>query len=288
MALLTETMLREQFGESSTPSVTRYEVPAGTVVTPSARAWLIDRRVDLVIGTKVVFATPRGGSEASAPTAPRGAPAAPVSPPPEAEAVPRATGEPMRSALPVFIPPEHYDVIDGSQVDTKPEHLCALRGNLLVPKNHPQIRFRGRLDSLEADLLVAELAFTRLGLAKGVAELEEVLDYVKHILRCEVLDEPFEKVSLFGLDDEQLRAHSHHPRQYYGIPHFAAGVADGEAVVLLNQVRTRVREVELSAYEAFDAGGTREPTRPDIIRALNRLSSAVYLMMLKAKTGGYQ
>ncbi len=173
MALLTETMLREQFGESSTPSITRYEVPEGTVVTPSARAWLIDRRVDLIIGQKVIFATPRPESNA--------APAAPA-----------ASGPPNdqpRSALPAFTPPEHFDVIDGSQVTTKPEHLCALRGNLLVPKGHPQIRFRGRLDSLEADLLLAEVAFRRLGLAKGVAELEEVLRYVKHILRCEVLDE---------------------------------------------------------------------------------------------------
>ena len=274
MALLTETMLREQFGESSTPSITRYEVPAGTVVTPSARAWLIDRRVDLVIGDKVIFANPRAGTD-EAPTAP---------PPPTRE--PADPGEP-RSALPAFTAPDHFDVIDGSQVATKPEHLCALRGNLLVPKGHPQIRFRGRLDSLEADLLVAEVAFARLGLAKGVAELEEVLRYVKQILRCEVLDTPFEQVRLFGLDDEAIRAHSHHPQQYYGIVHFAPSVDDGEAVVLLNQLRTRAREVELAAYDAFAVGGTQEPTRIDLIRALNRLSSGFYLMMLKAKTGGY-
>ena len=272
MALLTETMLREQFGESSTPSITRYEVPAGTVVTPSARAWLIDRRVDLVIGSKVIFANPRADSNDTRPSPP----------------APDRAEDPVRSALPAFTPPEHFDVIDGSRLATKPEHLCALRGNLLVPKDHPQIRLRGRLDSLEADLLMAEVAFRRLGLAAGVAELEEVLGYVKHILRCEVLEEPFDRVSLFGWEDEELRHRSHHPQQYYGIVHFAPCVDDGEAVVLLNQLRTKAREVELVAYDAFAVGGVTEPTRLDLIRALNRLSSAFYLMMLKAKTGGYQ
>lgn len=295
MALVTEAKLREEFPDPDQISITRYEVPAGTVVTPSARAWLIDKKIDLMIGSKVVFAAPRtsaGGetlpkqsgepsdrvapsvSSGSASVVPSGSPAQPAS-----GAAP--------SALPAFTKPEHFDVIDGSQIDVKPEYLTALRGNLLVPKNHPQIKFRGQLDSLEAYLLVLQVEFSKLGLPKAVAELGEVLRYVKQILRCEVLDVPCEQMSLFGLDDEELRHRSHYPNQYYGIPHFAASVDDGAAVVLLNQLRTRVREVELAAYDAFAVGGTQPPTRVDIIQALNRLSSAVYLMMFKAKTKEY-
>ena len=49
--------------------------------------------------------------------------------------------------------------------------------------------------------------------------------------------------------------------------------------------RAQVREVELAAAEAF----TQENKifRPDIIQALNRLSSAVYIMMLKQGSGCY-
>lgn len=277
MALVTEAGLREQFRDGVSLSTTRYDVPAGTVVTPSARAWLVDHQLDLVIGGLVVFASPRT-ADASA-----GAKLA------------EATGANQQqakagpaSALPAFNKPEHFDVIDGSQIADKPEHLTALRGNLLVPKNHPQIRFRGMVDALEADLLSAQVAFRRIGLGKGVSELGEVLRYVKQLLRCEVLDVPFEDAELFGMDEAALRHRSHHPQETYGIPHFAASVDDGEAVVTLNQLRTKVRQVELAAYDAFNAGGSAPPTRLDLIRALNRLSSAIYIMMFKAKTKEYE
>ncbi|MDR0285931.1 MAG: hypothetical protein LBI33_13740 [Propionibacteriaceae bacterium] len=274
MALVTEMTLREQLDEASLATMTRYEVPANTVVTPAARAWLMDRRIDLVIGQKVIFAVPRGLRDDPGPTVPGSVTAAS----PAAEPV---------SALPAFTPPDHFDVIDGSQIAGKPEHLTALRGNLLVPKNHPEIKFRGQIDSLEADILLAQVQFVGLGLAAGVAELGEVLRYAKQILRCEVLEVPFDTVTLFGFNDAELRHRSHHPKDFYGIPHFAPSAEDGPAVVLLNSLRTKVREVELAAYDAFAVGGTQPPTRIDLIRALNRLSSAVYLMMLKAKTGGY-
>jgi len=262
MALITEAHLREQFGETGDPSVSRYELPAGTVVTPSARAWLIDHRIDLVIGGRIAFAPPKTGEVEQAP--------APV------------------SALPAFTAPKEFDVIDGSKIDAKPEHLTALRGNLLVPKNHPQIKFRGMLDALEADIVAAQVVFHRLGLDKGVDDLRDVLRYTKQILRCEVLDVPFEDAVLFGLDDAALRERSHHPQQYFGLPHFAASMEDGEAVVLLNQLRTKVRQVELAAYDAFAVAGTEAPSRIDIIQALNRLSSGVYIMMYKAKTKEYE
>jgi len=256
VALLTEAQLRRQFGDTGEPGITCYELPAGTIVTPSARAWLTDHRIDLIVGQ--VRVTPK----------------------------PAPDEEP--SALPAFIPPSRFDVIDGSQIETKPEHLTALRGNLLVPKNHPQIRFRGQLDALEADIVAAELVFDRLGLSQGLDDLRQVMRYVKEILRAEVLDVPFETPGLFGLSDAQLREQSHHPRRTYGITHFAASCKDGEAVVVLNQLRTRARQAEIAAYDAFSATGVAEPTRIDIIQALNRLSSAFYLMMFRTKTGVYQ
>jgi ethanolamine utilization cobalamin adenosyltransferase len=91
---------------------------------------------------------------------------------------------------------------------------------------------------------------------------------------------------LFGMDEAELRSRSHTPKKYYGIQHFFASVEDGEAVVLLNCLRAEAREVELVAYEAFKTEDG-EPKRPDIIRALNRLSSAYYIMMFKAKTKEY-
>ena len=57
---------------------------------------------------------------------------------------------------------------------------------------------------------------------------------------------------------------------------------DGLAVLLLNRCRCVARQVELMAVRAFaDAEGN--PTRVDILRALNRVSSMLYLLMLQEK-----
>jgi ethanolamine utilization cobalamin adenosyltransferase len=165
----------------------------------------------------------------------------------------------------------------------KPEHMTSLRGDMLVSKDHPRIRLRGRLDGLQARILEAQILFRRLGQEKAVSDLGEVLGVVRAILRCEVLDEPLEQFLLLGMDEEEIRARSHRPKDYYGLQHFFASVDDGEAVITLNSLRTLVREAELAFYDAFK----HEDGRADLALALNRLSSVFYVMMFKAKTGEY-
>ena len=59
--------------------------------------------------------------------------------------------------------------------------------------------------------------------------------------------------------------------------------SDGEVMGRLNRVRCAAREAELRAAEAFcDREGN--PTRPDILRALNRMSSMLYLLMMEEKS----
>jgi ethanolamine utilization cobalamin adenosyltransferase len=62
---------------------------------------------------------------------------------------------------------------------------------------------------------------------------------------------------------------------------------DGPLTLAANRLRTQTREVEIAALEAFAVPGGGPPGRPDLLRALNRLSSAFYVMMLKAKAGEY-
>ena len=164
---------------------------------------------------------------------------------------------------------------DGGYYDEKPEHMTQLEGNILVPKTHPRIVFRGKLDALQAQVIL--LALEEPGL-KG--PLEEILDFLRRMLRCEVLGEPCPFGTLFGMPEEQLRKVSQLPQKYLGIPHFMPGPEDGAPIARLNVLRTQVREAELLAVNAFP--GDRE----DIVRGLNRLSSAVYILMLKQKGRG--
>ena len=53
--------------------------------------------------------------------------------------------------------PEEYRLENGAVLPEKPEHYTHLRGNILVPKTHPVIAFRGAMDCLQAELLLAQL-----------------------------------------------------------------------------------------------------------------------------------
>lgn len=181
--------------------------------------------------------------------------------------------------------PAMYRTLSGATLTEKPEHMTHLKGNILVPKDHPRIAFRGMIDALEAEILLtqqASAAYPRL-----VSELEEVLSFVRNFIRCDVLDEPLKDIRLCGYDAGQLREYSHYPDKYLGQPHFLPSHTDGAALLAVNKLRTLVRQTELAAYAAFqDADGA--VTRGDIILGLNRLSSLMWIIMCKLKGGQYE
>ena len=50
--------------------------------------------------------------------------------------------------------PERYRLLSGGYIEHKPEHMTHLNAQVLVPKTHPRIVLRGKLDTLEAELLL--------------------------------------------------------------------------------------------------------------------------------------
>ena len=176
--------------------------------------------------------------------------------------------------------PEKYRLPGGGWLEEKPEHMTHLNGDTLVPKTHPRIRFRGKLDTLEAELLLCQQECPRYE-----KEVGEVLGFVRELLRREVLEEPIGDEPLLGMTEAEIRKRSHFPQDYYGQPHFMPSVIDGPVILRLNRCRCAAREAELSAAEAFtDREGI--PTREDLLRAMNRLSSVLYLLMIREKAGG--
>ena len=176
--------------------------------------------------------------------------------------------------------PEQYRLINGAILKEKPEHMTHLNGDVLVLKTHPRIRFRGAMDSLEAELLWCALhADGRLR-----KELEEILAAARMLIRCDVLEEQVPEGKLCGLTEHEIRSHSHRPQDYYGQAHFMPEAQDGERILRLNRCRTAARTAELTAAEAFtDENGCAE--RADILRSLNRMSSMLYILMIQEKAG---
>jgi len=261
MSVLTEAALRILLKDADLEAMTEYSVESGVIVTPSARSWLTENKIDLVVDGKRISRAGRPQKNASS------------YPEPE---VSSASDKTVCCRMRV----------DG-KAGEKPEYMTALCGNTLVCKTHSIISLRGKLDSLTARILEVQLAFLRLGMQKGFDDLDETLDLARSIMRAEVRGETLEDVCLFEMDEAELRSRSHTPKEYYNTPHFIASAHDGEAIVLLNSLRAASREVELEACRAFETESCGSG-RPDIIKALNRLSSAYYVMMLRAKSGEYE
>ena len=176
--------------------------------------------------------------------------------------------------------PDEYRLLTGGTVTEKPEHMTHLHGNVLVMKTHPRIAFRGAIDTLEAELLLAQSVLCK----PYDGQVGEVLEFARRLIRCDVLDEQVEDDKLCGLTAEELRTRSHRPQEFYGQPHFMPAAGDGEGILRVNRARCAARAAELSAVAAFsDREGN--PTRPDILKALNRLSSMLYIIMIQLKAG---
>lgn len=181
----------------------------------------------------------------------------------------RAGGRPARSMVTVAA--------------EKAEHKTHLHGRTLVVKDHPRIHLRGLLDHLQAGIVLLQ---QQAGNKALVADLDDILGLSRNILKAEVLGTPLEDVEMIGFDEAELRDRSHHPKRHFGIDHLFPDHRMDRTVLELNLLRTEVRKVELAAVTAFVHGARVE--RPDLLQALNRMSSAVYVMMLKWQTGAYQ
>lgn len=168
--------------------------------------------------------------------------------------------------------PQRYRLLSGGFLEEKPEHLTHLFGDVLVEKTHPRIVFRGAIDTLEAELLLCQLRLPHLR-----QPLQELLSLSRRLLSAEVMGEPVPETPLGGLDARQLRTQSHRPQDFFGQPHFMPQVGDGEAVLLLNRLRTTVRTAERAAVAAM-------PDKTDLLQALNRMSSFVYILMIQEKS----
>ena len=168
--------------------------------------------------------------------------------------------------------PSEYRTPEGERLTAKPEHMTHLQPDVLVPKDHPRIVFRGCLDRLQAEILLCAGQVSQPW--KG--RLEEVLELIRRLIRCDVLETPWQEDRICGMTMAELREHSHFPQKYYDQPHFMPSADDGRTLLLLNRLRTMVREAEIRAITAF-------PDRNDLILVLNRLSSLFWIWMIRLK-----
>ena len=143
----------------------------------------------------------------------------------------------------------------------KPEHMTNLNARQLVCKAHPRIILRGKLDTLESEILVLEAGCD----PQWRAPLSDALTLVRAVLAAEVKEAPMASWTLDGMTAEEVHRCSHHPEDF-GFP--------GHILPALT------RETELAAVQAFWDG--QRVQHEDCVLALNRLSSYFYVLQLRA------
>ena len=252
MGVLTESEVRKQISKNK-DSITEYYIEKGQIITPSAKSYLAEKNIELKYVDKISEINNKMNNKSK-------------------EVIKEKTYK--------------YTTVFGAKLDEKPEHMTHLNANLLVFKDHKRIILRGKVDSLESKILEGQILCQKNDMPKLVKDLQEILDFVRKIMRCEVLEETLEGFNLLGLTPEELREQSHYPKKYFGIGHEFPTYEMGEVVVCMNSIRSTVREVELCAYEAFK-GEYGQVGREDLIKALNRLSSVFWIIIYKIRTGKY-
>ena len=262
---ITEHWLREQFGLAHGTEV---QLPANARLTPSAQGLLDERHITVkyIDDSGRVF-IPKAGQNATD----------------------AALSDSLKQVHPLTTSDE-WSVPDcllcQQKVEHKPDTLTHIDAHHLVSKNDPRLLFRGKLDSVIAQAVLTQIQLTQTpsdALAPIMPQLSRYMADVRsalgNVLKAEATGETMATVALGNLSAEAIHKMSHHPLKYLGHDHLVPDEKQGMQVALLNLLRAQIREAELYAAQIYITRDFRVK-RPDIMQALNRLSSAVYVLML--------
>ncbi|WP_026747545.1 cobalamin adenosyltransferase [Leptotrichia trevisanii] len=180
---------------------------------------------------------------------------------------------------------QYRDYITGAVYDKKPEFMTQLFGDNLVVKNHKRIVLRGKFDILQAEIIRYWKKYEKNKKLEG--DFAQVYRFVRDLFISEMTDMEFQEKDVLGYDIDTLKDITHNTVKYFKTGHlFEINIDFDESVIDINYLRALSRECEVAAVDAFYKEGKVE--RVDMLKALNRLSSILYLMMLKANNGDYK
>lgn len=261
---ITENWLREQFGLGHGTEV---QLPANARLTPSAQGLLDERHITVryIDESGRVF-IPKLGQNASA----------------------ASFADALKQVHPLTTS-DQWSVPDcllcHQKVAQKPDTLTHIDAHHLVSKNDPRLLFRGKLDSVIALAVLTQIQLHTASdaIASILPQLSRYLADIRsalgNVLKAEATGEPMNAVALGNLSDEVIHRMSHQPLKYLGHDHLVPDDKQGVHVAILNVLRAQIREAELYAAQIYITRDFRVQ-RPDIMQALNRLSSAVYVLMV--------
>ena len=150
----------------------------------------------------------------------------------------------------------------------------SLNAHEKILKSDSRIELRGRLDSLNAQIIFFQAHSEN---QEFIKDLEEVRMIINNLQACEACEKIFDgKLILWGIDEDEIHERSHNPKKFFNKGHLLLNYKMGREAGKINLLRTLTRETELCACRAFN-----DEDKYKIIHILNRLSSALYILMYK-------
>ena len=159
----------------------------------------------------------------------------------------------------------------------------SLDGKNFISKSDFKIEFRGCLDELNAQIIFMQTIF------EGgndnfnfISDLEELRGVILKLQKCEVTREDFGELNLFGLSENEIHERSHNPEKYFKLGHVMPDISMKKFAAGLNLLRTKIRHAEIISCRAFENESDKNnKNNKNISHVLNRLSSAVYILIYK-------
>jgi ethanolamine utilization cobalamin adenosyltransferase len=164
--------------------------------------------------------------------------------------------------------------------------MTQLDPGLFAPKTSPRLVLRGRVDSLHGLVMLTAAIARRFQLPELAQGLDTLAAFCREIMSAEYHLRPVGPLAMLGKTENELHEISHWPDRFLGIQHLVPGAQDHEMLHWLNVLRTQSREVEIVALATFPPAD-QDPAEAgaSIVRALNRLSSAIYVLELYFQAG---
>lgn len=159
------------------------------------------------------------------------------------------------------------------------EKRTSLRGDEVVDKVSSEIQLRGRLDSLMAQAVLTAAYAEHFGYTNITMGAKDVVRVVGELQTAEARDTVPEVRSVLGFMLDELRDIANNPRAELGLDPYYPGPDTDLMTAYLNVLRAEVRSVELAYCAAPDTEVNRT-----IQLVLNRLSTAVYILMLECRS----
>lgn len=235
-----------------------FEIEKGTLLTPSAKQFLNEKGIRLVIkGEEDPVSTKQNEFE-------------------------EETEEKIIYEKPKYVGK------NGECYFEKPEYMTVVDGNVLISKNSKLISLRGKIDTFLAELLLNTKEIEQSSNNKLIKDIETVIKFIQNIIVAEKLDKILEnQILLDSKTIKDIKEIIDNPKEYFKKGHLLEVSLNSDLTIhKLNRLRFLARELEIQAIDYFVED--YKVNRKDLLEAFNVLSDVIYIIILKYDNGDYR